>query len=55
MYGNDPKLIPRSTYRKNVGEGIRTITYGAHTSLVASERSGKLLLMLRRQLGMKCV
>ena len=41
MYGNDPKLVPRSTYRKNVGEGIRTITYGAHTSLVASERSGK--------------
>ena len=30
MYGNDPKLVPRSTYRKNVGEGIRTITYGAH-------------------------
>ena len=29
MYGNDPKLIPRSTYRKNVGEGIRNITYGA--------------------------
>ena len=37
LYGNDPKLIPRSTYRKNVGEGIRAITYGAHTSLVASE------------------
>ena len=31
MYGNDPKLIPRS--RKNVGEGIRNITYGAHTHL----------------------
>ena len=30
MYGSDAKLIPRSTHRKNVGEGIRTITYGAH-------------------------
>ena len=59
MYGNDPKLIPRSTYRKNVGEGIRTITYGAHTSLVASERSGKFVTNVTTAVGhevclMKC-
>ena len=51
LYENDPKLIPRSTYRKNVGEGIRTITYGAHTSLVASERSGKFVASDARLLG----
>ena len=51
MYGNDPKLIPRSTYRKNVGEGIRTITYGAHTSLVASERSGKFVTNVTTAVG----
>ena len=27
LYSNDPKLLPRSTYRKNVGDGVRTITY----------------------------
>ena len=59
MYGNDPKLIPRSTYRKNVGEGIRTITYGAHTSLVASECSGKFVTNVTTAVGhevclMKC-
>ena len=59
MYGNDPKLIPRSTYRKNVGEGIRTITYGAHTSLVASDRSGKFVTNVTTAVGheiclMKC-
>ena len=59
MYGNDPKLIPRSTYRKNVGEAIRTITYGAHTSLVASERSGKFVTNVTTAVGheiclMKC-
>ena len=59
MYSNDPKLIPRSTYRKNVGEGIRTITYGAHTSLVASDRSGKFVTNVTTAVGhevclMKC-
>ena len=59
MYGNDPKLIPRSTYRKNVGEGIRTITYGAHTSVVASDRSGKFVTNVTTAVGhevclMKC-
>ena len=59
MYGNDPKLIPRSTYRKNVGEGIRTITYGAHTSIVASDRSGKFVTNVTTAVGheiclMKC-
>ena len=51
LYENDPKLIPRSTYRKNVGEGIRTITYGAHTSLVASERSGRFVTNVTTAVG----
>ena len=51
MYGNASKLIPRSTYRKNVGEGIRTITYGAHTSLVASDRSGKFVTNVTSAVG----
>ena len=51
LYENDSKLIPRSTYRKNVGEGIRTITYGAHTSLVASERSGKFVTNVTTAVG----
>ena len=51
LYENDPKLIPRSTYRKNVGEGIRTITYGAHTSLVASERSGRFVTHVTTAVG----
>ena len=59
MYGNDPKLIPRSTYRKNVGEGIRTIACGAHTSLVASEKSGRSVTNVTTAVGhevclMKC-
>ena len=59
MYGNDPKLIPRSTYRKNAGDGIRTITYGAHTSLVALDRSGKFATNVTTAVGhefclMKC-
>ena len=33
--------MPRSTYRKAIGEGVRTITYGAHTSNAASGKSGK--------------
>ena len=41
VYLNDHHLIPRSTYRKAIGEGIRTITYGAHTSLAASKKSNK--------------
>ena len=45
LYGNDPKFIPRSTYRKSVGEGIRALTYGAHTSQAASDRSGKFVTM----------
>ena len=51
MYGNDAKLIPRSTYKKNVGEGTRTITYGAHTSLVASDRSGKFVTNVTSAVG----
>ena len=51
LHGNDPKLIPRSTCRKNVGDGIRTITYGAHTSLVASDRSDKLITNVTSAVG----
>ena len=56
MYGNDPKLIPRSTYRKNVGDGIRTITYGAPIlpwwPLIVL---GSLLTMSPQQWDMSCV
>ena len=37
IYLNDQQLIPRSTYRKAIGEGVRTITYGAHTSFSSSK------------------
>ena len=43
IYFNDPMLIPRSTYRKAIGEGVRTITYGAHTSLAAYKKSHKFI------------
>ena len=36
QYSQNIRLIPRSTYRKAIGEGVRTITYGAHTSNAAS-------------------
>ena len=38
---NDSHLVPRSSYRKAIGEGVRTITYGAHTSLAALQKSHK--------------
>ena len=41
QYSQNIRLIPRSTYRKAIGEGVRTITYGAHTSNAASGKSGK--------------
>ena len=41
LFLNDPQLVPRSSYRKAIGEGIRTITYGAHTSLAAVQKSHK--------------
>ena len=41
VYLNDHHLVPRSSYRKAIGEGVRTITYGAHTSLVAVQKSHK--------------
>ena len=43
IYFNDPMLIPRSTYRKAIGEGVRTITYGAHTSLAAYKKSHRFI------------
>ena len=41
LYLNDHHLVPRSSYRKAIGEGVRTITYGAHTSLAALQKSRK--------------
>ena len=41
LFLNDTHLVPRSSYRKAIGEGIRTITYGAHTSLAALQKSHK--------------
>ena len=41
LFLNDHHLVPRSTYRKAIGEGVRTITYGAHTSLAAVQKSHK--------------
>ena len=41
QYSQNIRLIPRSTYRKAIGEGVRTRTYGAHTSNAASGKSGK--------------
>ena len=43
IYLNDPQLIPRSTYRKAIGDGVRTITNGAHTSLAAQKKSHKFI------------
>ena len=43
IYLNDSLLIPRSTYRKAIGDGVRTITYGAHTSLAAYKKSHKFI------------
>ena len=43
LYLNDPMLIPRSSFRKAIGEGVRTITYGAHTSLAAQKKSHKFI------------
>ena len=39
IYLNDKNMVPRSAYRKAIGDGIRTITYGAHTSLAANGKS----------------
>ena len=41
LFLNDPHLVPRSSHRKAIGEGVRTITYGAHTSLAAVQKSHK--------------
>ena len=49
MYCNDPKLIPRSTYRKNVGEGVRTITHELTLLLWVQIGLESLLLMSRLQ------
>ena len=43
--------FPALLIRKNVGEGVRTITYGAHTSFVASERSGKFVTNVTTAVG----
>ena len=41
LYMSNDRFIPRSTYRKSIGDGIRTITYGAHTSSAASTKSSR--------------
>ena len=41
LFLNDSHLVPRSSYRKAIGEGVRTITYGAHTSFAAVQKSHK--------------
>ena len=41
QYSQNVRLIPRTSYRKATGDGIRTITHGAHTSEAASGKSGK--------------
>ena len=38
IYLNDAQLVPRSSYRKVIGEGVRAIAYGAHTSLAAHRK-----------------
>ena len=40
--GNDPELIPDQHIER---EGVRTITYSAHTSLLHSERSKKFVTL----------
>ena len=47
LYLNDHHLVPRSSYRKAIGEGARTITYGAHTSLAALQKSHKFVTNIR--------
>ena len=41
LYLNDHHLVPCSSHRKAIGEGVRTITYGAHASLAALQKSHK--------------
>ena len=38
LCSSNSRLLPRSTYRKVLGDGVRTITYGDHTSNAARER-----------------
>ena len=45
------RLIPRSTYRKAIGDGVRTITYGAHTSNAASGKSGKHVTLITESMN----
>ena len=40
LFLNDHHHVPRSTYRKAI-EGVRTVTYGAHTTLAAVQKSHK--------------
>ena len=50
-YSQNLRLIPRSTYRKAIGEGVRTITYGAHTSNAASGKSGKHVTLITESMN----
>ena len=40
-YVNDPKFLPKSSYRKAIGKRVRTITYGADISQAACDKSGR--------------
>ena len=51
QYSQNLRLIPRSTYRKAIGDGIRTITYGAHTSNAASGKSGKHVTLITESMN----
>ena len=39
-YSQNLRLIPRSTYRKAIGEGVRTITCGAQASSIFVDHGG---------------
>ena len=51
QYSQNLRLIPRSTYRKAIGDGVRTITYGAHTSNAASGKSGKHVTLITESMN----
>ena len=51
QYSQNLRLIPRSTYRKAIGDGVRTTTYGAHTSNAASGKSGKHVTLITESMN----
>ena len=51
QYSQNIRLIPRSTYRKAIGEGVRTKSNGAHTSNAASGKSGKHVTLITESMN----